>query len=112
VKRDQAARHCATLYFGGSDQNYPDLWRYSEWKREFDLYVVIERLQAGFKIPDLRLGADRLRTDSEELVAVLQMAGPKLAWTGRRLRKAPASYAATRREKTCAGSSGQSRLVP
>jgi hypothetical protein len=27
------------LYFRGFDQNYPDLWRYNEWKREFDLYV-------------------------------------------------------------------------
>ncbi len=28
------------LYFRGYDQNYPDLWRYSEWKREFDAYVA------------------------------------------------------------------------
>jgi YVTN family beta-propeller protein len=27
------------LYFRGYDQNYPDLWRYNEWKREFDEYV-------------------------------------------------------------------------
>jgi YVTN family beta-propeller protein len=27
------------LYFRGYDQNYPDLWRYNEWKREFDQYV-------------------------------------------------------------------------
>jgi DNA-binding beta-propeller fold protein YncE len=27
------------VYFRGFDQNYPDLWRYNEWKREFDLYV-------------------------------------------------------------------------
>jgi YVTN family beta-propeller protein len=27
------------LYFRGYDQNYPDLWRYNEWKREFDLFV-------------------------------------------------------------------------
>jgi len=26
------------LYFRGYDQNYPDLWRYNEWKREFDQY--------------------------------------------------------------------------
>ena len=27
-------------YFRGYDQNYPDLWRYHEWKREFDQFVV------------------------------------------------------------------------
>ncbi|GAC1340646.1 MAG: alkaline phosphatase family protein [Acetobacteraceae bacterium] len=26
------------VYFRGYDQNYPDLWRYNEWKREFDAY--------------------------------------------------------------------------
>jgi YVTN family beta-propeller protein len=28
------------VYFRGYDQNYPDLWRYNEWRREFDQYVV------------------------------------------------------------------------
>ncbi|HMI82763.1 MAG TPA: bifunctional YncE family protein/alkaline phosphatase family protein [Polyangiaceae bacterium] len=28
------------VYFRGYDQNYPDQWRYNEWKREFDQYVV------------------------------------------------------------------------
>jgi DNA-binding beta-propeller fold protein YncE len=28
------------VYFRGFDQNYPDLWRYNEWKREFDKYVA------------------------------------------------------------------------
>ena len=28
------------VYFRGYDQNYPDLWRYNEWKREFDGYVA------------------------------------------------------------------------
>ncbi len=28
------------VYFRGYDQNYPDIWRYNEWKREFDQYVV------------------------------------------------------------------------
>ncbi|MDF1880176.1 hypothetical protein JHD50_02470 [Sulfurimonas sp. MAG313] len=27
------------IYFRGYDQNYPDLWRYNEFKREFDEYV-------------------------------------------------------------------------
>jgi DNA-binding beta-propeller fold protein YncE len=28
------------LYFRGYDQVYPDLWRYNEWKREFDYFVA------------------------------------------------------------------------
>ena len=28
------------VYFRGYDQSYPDLWRYTEWKREFDQYVT------------------------------------------------------------------------
>ncbi len=28
------------VYFRGFDQNYPDLWRYNEWKREFDGYLT------------------------------------------------------------------------
>ena len=28
------------VYFRGYDQNYPDLWRYAEWKREFDQFVA------------------------------------------------------------------------
>jgi len=27
------------VYLRGFDQDYPDLWRYNEWKREFDRYV-------------------------------------------------------------------------
>lgn len=27
-------------YFRGYDQNYPDVWRYNEWKREFDQFVA------------------------------------------------------------------------
>jgi DNA-binding beta-propeller fold protein YncE len=37
------------LYFRGYDQNYPDLWRYNEWKREFDQFV------ANGKLPSLSL---------------------------------------------------------
>lgn len=37
------------LYFRGYDQNYPDLWRYREWKREFDQFV------ADGKLPSLSL---------------------------------------------------------
>jgi hypothetical protein len=28
------------VYFRGYDQVYPDLWRYQEWKREFDQFVA------------------------------------------------------------------------
>jgi YVTN family beta-propeller protein len=28
------------LYFRGYDQVYPDVWRYNEWKREFDQFVA------------------------------------------------------------------------
>jgi YVTN family beta-propeller protein len=28
------------VYFRGYDQAYPDLWRYNEWKREFDQFVA------------------------------------------------------------------------
>src|SRR6202007_3394819 len=31
-------------YFRGYDQIYPDLWRYNEWKREFDQFVANGRL--------------------------------------------------------------------
>jgi iron uptake system component EfeO len=41
--------------------------------------AAIERLQMAVKIADVRsLDADKLRTDSEELVVVLQMAAPKI----------------------------------
>jgi iron uptake system component EfeO len=41
--------------------------------------ATVERLQAEVKISDLRhLEADKLRADSEELVALLQMAAPKI----------------------------------
>jgi hypothetical protein len=32
------------LYFRGYDQNYPDMWRYNEWKREFDQFVAQDSL--------------------------------------------------------------------
>jgi hypothetical protein len=37
------------VYYRGYDQNYPDLWRYNEWKREFDQYV------ANGQLPSLSL---------------------------------------------------------
>jgi iron uptake system EfeUOB component EfeO/EfeM len=42
-------------------------------------HAVIERMQAAVKIKDLReLDADKLRADSEEFVALLQTAAPKI----------------------------------
>ena len=37
---DPALAPLTDVYFRGYDQNYPDLWRYNEWKREFDQYVA------------------------------------------------------------------------
>jgi hypothetical protein len=46
---DSSLRPLTDVYFRGYDQNYPDLWRYKEWKREFDQYV------AGGNLPSLSL---------------------------------------------------------
>jgi YVTN family beta-propeller protein len=37
---DPALAPLTDVYFRGYDQAYPDLWRYNEWKREFDQYVA------------------------------------------------------------------------
>jgi len=36
---DAALAPFTDLYFRGYDQAYPDMWRYREWKREFDQFV-------------------------------------------------------------------------
>jgi DNA-binding beta-propeller fold protein YncE len=41
---DPALAPLTDLYFRGYDQNYPDLWRYNEWKREFDQFVTTGNL--------------------------------------------------------------------
>jgi YVTN family beta-propeller protein len=41
---DPALAPLTDVYFRGYDQNYPDLWRYNEWKREFDQYVAKRNL--------------------------------------------------------------------
>ncbi len=46
---DPALASLTDVYFRGYDQAYPDLWRYNEWKREFDQYV------AGGNLPSLSL---------------------------------------------------------
>jgi DNA-binding beta-propeller fold protein YncE len=37
---DQSLIPLTDVYFRGYDQNYVDVWRYSEWKREFDQFVA------------------------------------------------------------------------
>jgi hypothetical protein len=37
---DPVLAQLTDVYFRGFDMNYPDLWRYNEWKREFDAYVA------------------------------------------------------------------------
>src|SRR6185295_10985091 len=46
---DPSLASITDVYFRGYDQNYPDIWRYSEWKREFDQYV------GNGKLPSLSL---------------------------------------------------------
>jgi YVTN family beta-propeller protein len=41
---DPALAPLTDLYFRGYDQNYPDLWRFDEWKREFDQFVADRNL--------------------------------------------------------------------
>jgi len=41
---DPALVPMTDVYFRGYDQNYPDLWRYNEWKREFDQFVANRNL--------------------------------------------------------------------
>jgi YVTN family beta-propeller protein len=41
---DPALAPFTDVYFRGYDQVYPDLWRYNEWKREFDQYVANKNL--------------------------------------------------------------------
>ena len=41
---DPALSALTDVYFRGYDQNYPDLWRYNEWKREFDQFVATGNL--------------------------------------------------------------------
>ena len=41
---DPALAPFTDVYFRGFDQKYPDLWRYNEWKREFDQFVANRNL--------------------------------------------------------------------
>jgi YVTN family beta-propeller protein len=46
---DPSLARLTDLYFRGYDMNYPDLWLYNEWKREFDQFV------ANGNLPNLSL---------------------------------------------------------
>jgi YVTN family beta-propeller protein len=37
---DASLASLTDVYFRGYDQNYPDVWRFNEWKREFDQFVA------------------------------------------------------------------------
>jgi YVTN family beta-propeller protein len=64
---DPALAPLTDIYFRGFDQNYPDLWRYNEWKREFDQFV------ANGNLPNLslvRLSHDHMGSFSSALAGV------------------------------------------
>ncbi|MBU6260008.1 MAG: beta-propeller fold lactonase family protein [Burkholderiales bacterium] len=54
-------------YFRGFDQNYPDLWRYNEWKREFDQYVAQGNLPS---LSTVRLSHDHTGSFATALAGV------------------------------------------
>jgi DNA-binding beta-propeller fold protein YncE len=45
------------VYFRGYDQAYPDIWRYNEWKREFDQFVANGNLP---NLTTLRISHDHM----------------------------------------------------
>ena len=55
------------VYFRGFDQNYPDLWRYNEWKREFDQYVAKGSLPS---LSQVRLSHDHMGSFGTALAGV------------------------------------------
>jgi iron uptake system EfeUOB component EfeO/EfeM len=58
---------------------FADVMEASDPRMAAGVRAAIERLQTAVKVPDLRkLDVERLRADSEELVALLQMAAPKI----------------------------------
>jgi hypothetical protein len=58
---------------------FADVMEASDPRMATAVRAAIERLQTAVKVPDLRkLYVERLRADSEELVALLQMAAPKI----------------------------------
>jgi hypothetical protein len=55
------------VYFRGYDQNYPDLWRYNEWKREFDQFVANRSLP---NLSTVRISHDHMGSFSSALGGV------------------------------------------
>jgi YVTN family beta-propeller protein len=55
------------VYFRGYDQEYPDLWRYHEWKREFDQYVANGQLPS---LTLLRISHDHMGAFDSALAGV------------------------------------------
>src|SRR6516225_561654 len=62
-----AANWSNSRFHRGYDQSYPDLWRYREWKREFDQFA------ANGKLPDLslvRISHDHMGNFAQALAGV------------------------------------------
>jgi DNA-binding beta-propeller fold protein YncE len=55
------------VYFRGYDQAYPDLWRFNEWKREFDQYVANGNLPS---LSQVRFSHDHMGAFSSALGGV------------------------------------------
>jgi YVTN family beta-propeller protein len=55
------------VYFRGFDQNYPDLWKFNEWKREFDGYVSSGNLPS---LSLVRLSHDHMGSFGSALAGV------------------------------------------
>jgi YVTN family beta-propeller protein len=55
------------VYFRGFDMVYPDLWRYEEWKREFDQYVANGKLPS---LTQLRISHDHMGSFSSALAGL------------------------------------------
>ncbi|MCL2450590.1 MAG: hypothetical protein FWD17_16705, partial [Polyangiaceae bacterium] len=55
------------VYFRNFDQAYPDLWRYTEWKREFDQYVANKNLPS---LEVVRFSHDHMGSFSSALAGV------------------------------------------
>jgi hypothetical protein len=64
---DPALASLTDVYFRGFDQNYPDLWRYNEWKREFDQYVANGKLPS---LSQVRISHDHMGSFGTALAGV------------------------------------------
>lgn len=64
---DPALAAMTDVYFRGYDQAYPDLWRYNEWKREFDQFVANRNLPS---LSLVRISHDHMGSFSSALAGV------------------------------------------